>query len=156
MKLLLATVAAVLLSAPAIAHAQAPSQADETEPKTSAEKISAVEPEISLGQLTPTPEMWFYEQAMRRYRDPKVSVRRRAEFEADQRQARLAAQRWFGYSNSRPTVNPTPFTSNYSPMWTSNSPYGGQWRGVSQTTVVVRARPVVPALATVCGSPSAD
>jgi hypothetical protein len=140
MKFLLAAIAGVLLSSAAIAHAQNQPQMEEGDPKTSSEKLSAVEPEISLGQLTPTPEMWFYEQAMRRYRDPKVSVRRRAEFEADQRQARLAAQRWFGYSNSRPTVNPTPFTSTYSPMWTSNSPYSGQWRGVGHTTVVVPAQ----------------
>jgi hypothetical protein len=139
MKVFFAAVACAMLLAPAIARGQ------EAGSKASAGKLSSADPEFSLGQLTPTPEMWFYEQALRRYRDPKVAVRRRAEFEADQRQARLAAQRWFGYSNSRPTVSPVPFTSNYSPMWTSNSPYGNQWRGVSRTTVVI---PVPPARST--------
>jgi hypothetical protein len=139
MKILFAAVACAALLAPAVA------EAEEAKTKSRAGKVSSVDPEISLGQLTPTPEMWFYEQALRRYRDPAVAVRRRAEFEADQRQARLAAQRWFGYSNSRPTVSPTPFTGTYSPMWTSNSPYGNQWRGVSRTTVIV---PVAPARST--------
>ena len=30
----------------------------------------------SLGTLRPTPEMWFYEQEMRRHDDPKLAVRR--------------------------------------------------------------------------------
>jgi hypothetical protein len=135
MKVFFAVAACAVMLAPAIARAQ------EAGAKASREKLSSADPAFSLGQLTPTPEMWFYEQALRRYNDPKAAVRRRAEFEADQRQARLAAQRWFGYSNSRPTVSPIPFTSTYSPMWTSNSPYGNQWRGVSRTTVVVPMPP---------------
>ena len=132
MKALLAASLCALVLSPALARGQ------QTEGRAAkSEKDAPPDPEFSLGQMTPTPEMWFYEQAWRRYRDPKMAVRRRAEFEADQRQARLAAQRWFGYSNSRPTVSPTPFTGNYSPAWTSNSPYSTQWRGVSGTTVIV-------------------
>ena len=37
---------------------------------------------ISLGQLTPTPEMWFYDQAMRRRSDPHVLVQERAGYDA--------------------------------------------------------------------------
>jgi len=140
MKVVFAAAAYVVLFAAAVSQAQEDGQ------KRATGKFSSPEPEMSLGQLTPTPEMWFYEQALRRYRDPKSSVRRRAEFEADQRQARLAAQRWFGFSTSRPTVNITPFTNGYSPMWMSSSPYGNQWRGVSRTTIIVpgqQARPSV-------------
>ena len=92
--------------------------------------------------MTPTADMWLYEQSIKRYSDPKAAVRRRAEFEADQRQARLAARRWFGFSVSRPSVSTTPFTGTYSPMWTSNSPYGGQWRGTNPATIMVPVTPV--------------
>ena len=121
---------AVLLSG-AVVYAQQPAARPTTD------KASTADQEFSLGQMTPTPEMWFYQQSLRQYRDPKMAVRRRAEFEADQRQARLAAQRWFGYSNSRPIANPSLYTGTYSPMWTSNSPYPYQWRGVNRTSIIV-------------------
>ncbi len=88
---------------------------------------------ISPGELTMTPEMWFYEQYQREYQDPKMAVRRNAEFRAAQRQNRLAAMKWFGYSNQRPVANPDPFFADYSPAWRSNNyfyPYrwtGGGW-----------------------------
>jgi hypothetical protein len=123
---------AVLLACGIMARAQQPAA------RPTIDKASTADPEFSLGQMTPTPEMWFYQQAQRQYRDPKMAVRKRAEFEADQRQVRLASQRWFGYSNSRPIANPIPYTGGtYSPMWTSNSPYSWQWRGVSRTSIIV-------------------
>jgi len=51
----------------------------------------------------------YYEEQLRRYDDPKEAVRRKAEFRAAQRQRRIAAMKWYGYSASRPTVNPTPW-----------------------------------------------
>ena len=57
-------------------------------------------PVISPGEVTATPEMWFYEQAIRRYDDPKNAVRAAAEFKANQRRARIAAMDWYGYSNT--------------------------------------------------------
>src|SRR4051794_40932465 len=69
---------------------------------------------ISLGDVSPTPEMWFYAQERQRYDDPKAAVRRNAEFDAAQRQARLAARRWFGYSNARPIADPIPMMGDYS------------------------------------------
>jgi len=136
MRILLTAVTFVAIVAP-IARG-----ADDPEVKDSARKVvPAAYQEFTLGQMTPTPEMWIYQQQLRRYSDPKAAVRRRAEFEADQRQARLAAQRWFGYSNSRPVANPTPYTGTYSPAWTSNSPYANQWRGVNPATIVVPLPP---------------
>ncbi|MGW8258281.1 MAG: hypothetical protein ACWGMZ_12405, partial [Thermoguttaceae bacterium] len=67
---------------------------------------------ISPGEVKATPEMWFYEQAMRQYQDPKMMVRANAEFRARQRQRRLAAMRWFGQSNSRPHANSDPFNGD--------------------------------------------
>ena len=84
---------------------------------------------ISLGDVSPTPEMWFYAQERNRYEDPKAAVRRNAEFDAAQRQARLASRRWFGYSNMRPTADPIPTMGDYSAGWTSNTYMPRQWSG---------------------------
>ena len=49
-------------------------------PDAEAAKYPKTEPRAtSLGDLKPTTEMWFYEQAMRQYQDPKAAVRRNAE-----------------------------------------------------------------------------
>ena len=57
---------------------------------------------VSPGELKATPEMWFYDQEMRQYNNPKMMVRARAEYKAWQRTRRLESMRWFGFSNSRP------------------------------------------------------
>ena len=72
----------------------------------------------SAGSVTATPEMWFYEQQLREYLSPKLAVRRKAEFKSQQRNQRIAAMRWFGFSNIRPTASPDPFNGDYSPCWT--------------------------------------
>ena len=56
----------------------------------------------SPGELKATPEMWFYDQAMRQYKDPKMAVRAKAEFRASNGMRRLESMKWFGFSNSRP------------------------------------------------------
>lgn len=83
-----------------------------------------------------TPEMWFYLEEYRRYKNPKESVRRKAQFASQQRQNRLAAQRWFGISNSRPVANPIPYYASYSPSWVGSSwnPYA--WSGGGSPSVV--------------------
>ncbi len=91
---------------------------------------------ISLGQLTPTPEMWFYDQAMRRRSDPHVLVQEKASYDAAQRQRRLATQRWFGISNARPSANVTPTMGTYSPSWVSNTANPMQWSGQNNTNTV--------------------
>jgi hypothetical protein len=91
---------------------------------------------VSPGELKPTPEMWFYDQAMRQYKDPKMAVRANAEFRADQRLRRLESMKWFGFSNSRPTCSGDPVHGDYSPGWVSNSGYyPWRWNGVGPTTV---------------------
>ena len=94
---------------------------------------------ISPGEVTATPEMWFYEQYLRQRMDPKTAVRERAEFKAAQRDRRIAARKWFGFSNIRPSASADPYNGDYSPVWSSNnasSPY--QWNGVGSPLVVVR------------------
>jgi len=94
---------------------------------------------ISVGEVTPTPEMWFYEQYYQQYQDPKTAVRAKAEERSAQRRARLAAMRWFGFSNSRPRAGTDPVHSDYSPAWTSrNMNYPFRWGGYGVASVVVR------------------
>jgi len=92
----------------------------------------------------PTPEMWLYEQYRQQYNDPKVAVRRNAEFKAHQRANRLASMRWFGFSNSRPKATSDPYHGQiYSPAWTGPNPrYPFRWQGggyVGGTTFIVPA-----------------
>ena len=88
---------------------------------------------VSPGDLKATPEMWFYDQQMREYKDPKMAVRAKADLRTEQRQRRLETMRWFGFSNSRPRANSDPFHSDYSPQWVSSPGYyPSRWNGVSQ------------------------
>ena len=91
----------------------------------------------SMPSFASHPEMWLYLQEQKRYDDPRAAVRRNAEFRADQRQARLAAQKWFGYSNARPMASPTPIMGSYAPGWNGNSYIPGEWKGVGPTNTTV-------------------
>ncbi len=87
-----------------------------------------------------TPEMWLYEQERRRAEDPEAIVRANAQERATQRRARLAAQAWFGISNSRPTCSPDPMHGPYSPRWVSNGYQPSEWLGVTGgTTIILQA-----------------
>ncbi|MCE5266610.1 MAG: hypothetical protein LLG00_01820 [Planctomycetaceae bacterium] len=89
---------------------------------------------ISSGQLKPTPEMWFYDQAARQYRDPKMAVRAKAEFRNEQRMRRLESMKWFGMSNSRPQATSDPYHGDYSPRWVANPGYyPWRWGGIAQS-----------------------
>jgi len=99
---------------------------------------------LSSSQVAATPEMWFYEQQLQQYKDPAATVRRHAEQRAYERRLRIAASKWFGYSNLRPMASPDPFNGDYSPYWAgNNSLYPYRWSGYGQPWVVVRpgARP---------------
>jgi hypothetical protein len=86
---------------------------------------AVAEAEVSYAR---TPEMWIYEQERIRRDDPKMAVRRKAELRGLQRAERLAAQKWFGKSNSRPAVSSTPLWSGYSSYWGSNTYDPNRWR----------------------------
>ena len=93
---------------------------------------------MQTGGVTPTPEMWFYEQYRQQYQDPREAVRQKAEFRANQRQRRLAAMKWFGYSNSRPRCGVDPVVGEWSPAWTSNNAaYPWRWTGYGRPRVSV-------------------
>ena len=93
---------------------------------------------VASGVLTPTPDMWFYEQERSRYEDTRQAIRRRAEARAQQRQDRMAAMEWYGMSNSRPIASPLPWYSGYSATWGSNSFDPLRWRPLAAPLVVVR------------------
>jgi hypothetical protein len=93
-------------------------------------------PVISPGEIAATPEMWFYEQAIHRYDDPKNAVRAAAEFKANQRRARIAAMDWYGYSNLRPASGIDPFAGPLSPQWIGNGYYPNTWVAPAHTTTV--------------------
>ena len=85
---------------------------------------------LSPGDLQATPDMWFYQQAMRQHQDPSLSARRAAEYHAQQLAHRQESRRWFGFSGARPQASPDPFNGDYSPAWTSNHLYNpSRWVG---------------------------
>ncbi|MDX1963506.1 MAG: hypothetical protein SFX18_10155 [Pirellulales bacterium] len=94
-----------------------------------------IKPTISSGsstvEVTPTPEMWFYDQERRRQENPVIQSQLRAMQIAEARQARLTALRWFGYSNSRPRAGTDPVHGSYAPRWVGNGEVPGEWRGVN-------------------------
>lgn len=88
---------------------------------------------VSPGELKATPEMWFYDQALQQYRDPKMAVRAKAEFRDEQRQRRIESLKWFGFSNSRPRASADPYHNDYSVGWVSNlGYYPARWNGMVQ------------------------
>ncbi len=129
------TMLLVLVAVPAMAQQATPT------PATAVQTPTALG--ISPGEVPATPEMWFYQQELQRQQDPKEAVRAKAEFRANQRQRRMAASKWFGISNSRPSAGVDCVHGDYSPRWTSNNTlYPFRWSGYGQPQVV--ARPVVP------------
>ena len=93
---------------------------------------------ISAGELKATPEMWFYEQSLRQYNDPKWVIRQKAEYRTAERLRRMAALKWYGFSNGRPTAGVDPIHGDYGPHWTSGNvcePF--RWSAGGAPTIVV-------------------
>ena len=94
---------------------------------------------ITPGEVTATPEMWFYQEQMARRDSPKEAVRRKAELRTTQREARLAARRWYGVSLMRPTTSTAIMNGESAAVWTGGDPlYPYRWRGTSPVIVVNR------------------
>jgi hypothetical protein len=104
----------------------------DTEPRQAAphENTSSV--------IATTPEMWYYQQEIKRHDDPKMAIRRRAELKAQQRHERLASLQWYGISNARPTVSTSPQFGNYSTYWGSNTYDPLRWRPMPAPVVITR------------------
>jgi hypothetical protein len=93
-----------------------------------------IAPAVAVAEVSP--EMWYYQQQIQRYDDPWQAVRRNAEQRAAQRQARVAAQKWYGYSKARPTANATPWGVTYSPQWSGNTYRPFNWAMNPRTVLV--------------------
>jgi len=92
---------------------------------------------ITPGEVTATPEMWFYQEQMARRDDPKEAVRRKAEFRTAQREARLASRRWYGVSLARPMTSTAIMNGESAAVWTGTDPlYPYRFRAASPVTVV--------------------
>jgi hypothetical protein len=89
-------------------------------------------------QVAQTEDMWFYLQELRRHDDPQVAIRKKAEKKGEQRRSRLAAMKWFGWSQSRPTASPTPWNGVYAPHWAGNGIDPSMWIGSGYVTTAVR------------------
>ncbi len=91
----------------------------------------------STGELTPTPEMWFYEQERHRWQEPVNIVRSNAERKANERRDRIATMNWYGVSNSRPHVSPDPTFGNFGPYGAANGyPGAPSWSGGNNTVIL--------------------
>lgn len=112
---------------PAPAEGRA-AEADRREPLWSSPQHS--EPSMSS-------DMWLYLHEQRRHDDPKQAVRRKAELKAAQRAERLAAQRWYGVSNQRPTASTSPFMGGYSASWSGFGTQPAPWSGVERRPLPV-------------------
>ena len=91
----------LLLVVTSVTSAQPAGEPTRTEPDSS----------LSVGEVKPTPEMWFYTQERMRHEDPKAAVRRKAEYRAAARQQRIVTRQALGQSNSRPNMYRTVFGS---------------------------------------------
>jgi hypothetical protein len=111
----------------------------ENNPKLNSNSNSTSTIGITPGELAPTQEMWFYEQYQKQHTDPKVAVRQQAEFRFAERQRRIAALRWYGFSNQRPAAGCDPVHDDLGVRWTSgNANAPGQWNGPIGTTLLVK------------------
>jgi len=95
------------------------------------------EPEAKAFDTPQSVDMWFYQQMLERYDDPKVAIRRKAELRSQQRRARIAALQWYGMSKSRPQAAPHPFTSMYSPTWQASRLRPYAWFSTGRSPIVV-------------------
>ncbi|HMC09796.1 MAG TPA: hypothetical protein VKH44_00845 [Pirellulaceae bacterium] len=139
MKLLPAACALSLLACSAVATAQQPPAKKAQQPLTTTidrppvatlqRPLPATSHYSSPSLTVPavTPELWVYSQEQRRHDDPAQAVRRKAEFQAEQRMSRLASLKWSGYSKSRPEINFISNPGTYTTGWYGSGWYGYGW-----------------------------
>jgi hypothetical protein len=69
--------------------------------------------------------------------EPLSLAREKAVQRGEQRMARLAAMKWYGFSNSRPTAAVAPFTTMYSPAWQTPGGRPFAWYTSSRPIVII-------------------
>lgn len=91
-----------------------------------------VEAASPVNQQRPQPrdDSWYYQPSTEptvAKPNPKLIVQQKAMARGQQRADRIASMNWYGMSNSRPTAQPTPFCSMYSPAWQSGTGQPFSW-----------------------------
>ena len=81
------------------------------------------------GTLSPTPEMWLYEQERLRSEDPDLYRLNVAQKKAMQRRQRLAAKKWYGISGTRPPAMGLRSNVNSVYTWGQSTYRRGLWTG---------------------------
>lgn len=98
-------------------------------------ELPAAKPPLA-GTVLPSAETYSYPSLPQPVVDAKTLIQQRAAWQAAQRARRLAALKWFGYSNSRPVAGVDCIHGDYSPSWTANnSHYPFRWVGAGSTWV---------------------
>ncbi len=120
----------------AILAALAATRVQAESPKVMPTSATSSAVDLSTGQVSATPEMWFYEQELRRYDDPRNAIRAQAAMKTAQRNARLAAMQWYGFSNSRPLTGVDCLHGVYAPRWVSNGYNPAEWVGAAGSTTI--------------------
>ena len=77
---------------------------------------------------------WAYRHLPDYTDDRADAIRRRAEFRSQQRALRLAAQKWYGVSSSRPSVSTTVWWGLYPPARITRPPQRFVWVQIPTTT----------------------
>lgn len=85
-------------------------------------------------------DQWEYGQSYVQRPEPRDIIQQKAIARSHQRMARMAAMRWYGMYNERPTASPMPFTTVYSPVWQmpGGRPYAWYHRGWASYSIVVQ------------------
>lgn len=91
------------------------------------------------GQIPLSADIWLYLHEQQREDSPEMIVRRKAQQKSQARRDRIAARKWFGFSPSRPTANPTPWTSQYSPTWVGNGLNRFDWQAGGGYSVAIQS-----------------
>jgi hypothetical protein len=88
-------------------------------------------------QIEQEHESWYYGSQ----ETPKKSIaQQKAELKAEQRMDRLASQKWYGMSPSRPTASGMPFTTMYyAPTWTRPGGQPFAWYTGYQQPIIYRS-----------------
>jgi hypothetical protein len=80
---------------------------------------------------------WYYNSETPQPLTPRQMQQQKSQIVAAQRMSRLAAMRWYGMSNERPTATATPFSGVYSPAWQMPGGRPFAWYGASRPTYII-------------------
>ena len=81
-----------------------------------------------------TGDTWAYRHLPDTTDDRADAIRRRAEFRSQQRALRIAAQKWYGVSKSRPSVSTTMWWGPYPAAWSTRSHQRFAWVQIPTAT----------------------